>query len=127
MNKRWFLAGLYVAVIIAIIVIADGTTTHRWLNFVRVLPYGDKVAHFLLMGGLSFVINWALRCRRFTLGRWRVLLGSTVVLLLVTAEEISQLFNRYRTFDLTDLACDFAGIFLGGYLATRYTQRNKES
>lgn len=125
MNRRWLWAGLYVAVIIAIIVIADGANTHRWLRFVRALPYGDKVAHFLLMGGLSFVINWALRCRRYTLGRWRVLLGSTIVLLLVTAEEISQLFNRYRTFDLTDLACDFAGIFLGGLLAARFTQKTE--
>lgn len=37
--------------------------------------------------------------------------------ILVTIEEISQLFIRGRTFDWTDLIADFLGIFIMGELA----------
>lgn len=123
MNRRWLFAGIYLAIIITIIVIADGKATYRWLSFARGWPYGDKISHFLLMGGLSFMVNWAMVCRKLRLGRWEVLRGSAIVAVLVTLEEFSQLFIRYRTFDLSDLACDFAGIFLFGQLASWLTKR----
>ena len=122
MNRRWVFAGIYIAIIISIIVIADGKATYRWLSFARGWPYGDKISHFCLMGGLSFMVNWAMVCRKFTLGRWQFLRGSAIVAVLVTLEEFSQLFIRYRTFDLSDLACDFAGIFLFGRLACWLTR-----
>jgi hypothetical protein len=127
MNRRWIYAGIYIALIVSIIVIADGKTTYRWLNFARGWPYGDKIAHFLLMGGLSFVVNWAMGCRKFALGGWRFLRGGAIVAVLVTLEEFSQLYIRYRTFDLTDLACDFAGIFLFGRLALWLTRERLSS
>ena len=123
MKSRWVVALIYVALIICLIIIADGKETHNWFDFIRRLPFGDKIGHFCLMGGLSFVINWALACRRFALGRGRFLWGSAIVAGLVTLEEFSQLFVRYRTFDLTDLAADFAGIFLFGRLACWLTER----
>jgi hypothetical protein len=126
MNRRWLFAGIYIALIVSIIVIADGKTTYHWLNFARGWPYGDKISHFLLMGGLSFVVNWAMRCRRFSWWRFNVLRGSAIVTVLVALEEFSQLFIRYRTFDLTDLACDFAGIFLFGRLACWLTQNRAQ-
>jgi VanZ family protein len=123
MKRRWVWAGLYAAVIVAIIVIADGRATYRWLRPIRALPYGDKIAHFCLMGGLSFVVNWALDGRRVAWGRWRFLMGSLLVAALVALEEFSQLFIRYRTFDVDDLAADFAGIFLFGRLALWLAER----
>ena len=125
MKRRWFFAGLYVALIVAIIFVADREATFRWLDIARDLPYGDKIGHFCLMGGLSFVVNWAMDCRFFAWGKLRVLRGSALVAALVTLEEFSQLGIRYRTFDLLDLAADFAGIFLFGRLVYWLTRQRR--
>ncbi len=51
-------------------------------------------------------------------------MGSLIVALVVMLEEFSQLFIRYRSFDLTDLLFDYAGIFHFGQLACYLTNRS---
>ena len=72
-----------------------------------------------MIGGLAFLANLALRGRRVPILGRRLLLGSLAVLIVFTAEEYSQKFNRRRHFDYGDLAADYAGIFAAAWLATR--------
>ena len=108
------LAVLYTLLIVLIIVAADlGRLPTR--RILAIVPWFDKLCHFLLMGGLAFVINVALGARRY---RWLGLgwlVGSLWLGLVVALEEISQLWLPGRAFELRDLAADFAGIvFFGG-------------
>ncbi len=117
--KRIGLAAAYFAVVVLIIWLADHRDTQSIFSWVQVLPGGDKLGHFLILGGFAFVLNHALRCRTVTLGGKPVLLGSLVVLALAAAEETSQLVIPGRTFDLFDLAADALGIWFLGRLSCR--------
>ena len=108
---------VYVFVLAVIIFIASRRGTSYLLQFVGNIPYGDKLGHFLLMGGFSFLLNLVLDARAIGFLKFKFLLGSLIVLLVVTLEEISQIFVAGRTFDQSDLIFDFLGIFLFGELA----------
>lgn len=115
---------VYIFVLAFIIFLADRRGTRYMLSFVGNIPYGDKLGHFLLMGGFSFLLNMVLSARTFRLWKFRYLLGSVIVLAVVTIEELSQMFVAGRTFDRSDLVFDFLGIFLFGELA-RFICRRK--
>lgn len=108
---------LYVLVLAVLIFLADKRTTQYLFRPIRNLPYGDKIGHFLLMGFFSFLLNLALSARSVKLWKFQYLLGSLIVLVVVTIEEVSQIFVRGRTFDWGDLAADFCGIFIFGEIA----------
>lgn len=115
---------VYICVLAAIIFLADRRGTRYMLGFVGNIPYGDKLGHFLLMGGFAFLLNLVLDARSFNFGKFRYLLGSLIVAIVVTIEEISQIFVSGRTFDWSDLIVDFLGIFIFGELA-RFICRRK--
>jgi len=115
---------VYIFILAVIIFLADRRGTRYLLNFVGNIPYGDKLGHFLLMGGFSFLLNLVLNARTFRIWKFRYLLGSLIVLIVVTLEEISQMFVSGRTFDRGDLVFDYLGIFLLGELA-RFIVRRK--
>ena len=85
--------------------------------WVKYLPLGDKMAHFLLVGGVSFFVNLLLDVKKIKLGKREVLLGSIAVFTFITLEEFSQLFLIRRNFDLIDLSANYLGILLFGQLA----------
>ena|SRR5256885_3919787 len=122
MKMKW-LAGVYILLLCAIVFLVDQKRFQFLFKFVRETPYGDKLGHFLLMGGFSFILNMAMGCATIKVWRLRLLKGSLIVALVVTLEEFSQLFIRYRTFDLIDLTCDYLGIFLFAQLAYFLTKR----
>jgi hypothetical protein len=111
------LTGFYVIVLVVIILVANRRSTRYLLDFIGNVPYGDKLGHFFLMGILSFLINLLLQSRTVGFGKLRYLLGSLIVLVVVSIEECSQMFIRGRTFDWGDLAADFAGIIIFGEIA----------
>jgi VanZ family protein len=115
---------VYIFILAGIIFLADRRGTRYMLRFVGNIPYGDKLGHFLLMGGFAFLLNLVLDARTFSLWKIRYLLGSVIVLVVVTIEEISQIFVSGRTFDWSDLVFDFLGIFIFGELA-RFICRRK--
>lgn len=121
MKLKW-LAISYTLFLVLLVFLVDQGRYQFLFRFVRETPYGDKAGHFLLMGLFSLVVNLALSCRRIRWGRFNLLAGSLIVILVVTLEEFSQRFVRYRTFDLVDLAFDYTGIFLFGLLATYLTK-----
>lgn len=112
------LAALYTLFLVLLVFLADQKQYQFLFRFVRRTPYADKVGHLFLMGLFSLVINLALSCRRVRIGRLSLLLGSLIVMVVVTIEEFSQRFVRYRTFDPMDLLFDYTGIFLFGLLAS---------
>ena len=111
------LAALYILVLAGIVVLADIKQTQYLFRPIRELPYGDKIGHFLLMGMFSFIVNLVLKARTVRVWKLKYLLGSLIVLAIVTTEEFSQIFIGGRTFDLTDLAADFSGIIIFGEMA----------
>ncbi|MFK8009916.1 MAG: VanZ family protein [Saprospiraceae bacterium] len=88
-----------------------------FFDWVKYLPLRDKMAHFLLVGGVSFFVNLLLDVKKTKLGGKEVLLGSLVVFIFITLEEFSQLFIIRRNFELIDLSANYLGIFLFGQLA----------
>lgn len=122
MKMKW-LAGIYALILIVIVFLADRKDYQFLFKFVRNMPYGDKAGHFILMGLFSLMLNLALSCKTVKLWKLNLLMGSLIVTLVVTLEEFSQLFVRYRSFDLIDLVFDYAGIFLFGQLAYYLTKR----
>ena len=108
-------AGFYIAFIIGIIALADRGMMPGWMTGCAEFPYGDNVGHFILFGILSLVCTVATRFKRVRfLGPF--FLGCAVTLVFVTLEEFSQLLIPSRTFSLSDLAADYAGIGLIGQL-----------
>ena len=121
MKLKW-LAVIYVLFLVLLVFLADQKQYQFLFRFVRQTPYGDKVGHFVLMGLFSLILNLALSCGKIRLGAFSLLAGSMVVAVIVTLEELSQIFVRYRTFDLVDLIFDYTGIFLFGQLALYLTK-----
>ncbi|HEX8738319.1 MAG TPA: VanZ family protein [Pyrinomonadaceae bacterium] len=117
------LAALYILVLAGIVVLADIKETQYLFRPVRRLPYGDKIGHFLLMGMFSLVVNLILKARAVRVWKLSYLLGSLIVLVIVTTEEFSQIFVRGRSFDLTDLAADWSGIIIFGEMARLFCRR----
>ena len=98
------------AAVIAIVLTANAGLLPRLLGRWYDIPAGDKLAHFVLIGLLAYLADGAIRAPGFLLGGLRLPRGSTLVWIGVTLEELSQLFLTHRTFSLTDLLCDYAGI-----------------
>ena len=89
------------------------------------VPGGDKIGHFILFGILAFLVNLVLRATVVRSGGRAMLLGSIIVMTIVVAEEVSQLFFTSRTFELLDLTADLAGIWAFGRLARWYVKREQ--
>jgi len=75
------------------------------------------MAHFILVGGISFFVNLLLDVRKIKVRNYQFLLGSFLVFIFITFEEFSQMFLVRRKFDLLDLSANYLGIFLFGNLA----------
>lgn len=94
-----------------------------FFGWVKYLPLGDKMAHFILVGGVSFFVNLLLEVRMLKVGKTRLLLGSLIVFIFITMEEFSQMFLIRRNFDLIDLTANYLGILLFGQLALWICQK----
>ncbi|BAP55674.1 hypothetical protein THII_1377 [Thioploca ingrica] len=115
----------YIIFILMIIVLADqGDYIAILKDWVDMIPYGDKGGHLILMGLLSLTVNLSFKCTLWTVNQHTFLKGSVIVAVLVTLEEISQLFFSYRTFDWEDLLFDYLGIWAFGQLAWYLNQAN---
>lgn len=80
------------------------------------VPYGDKTLHFLLLTGLSFLLNASLKGKQAKIGGMSLLIGSLVLASGITIEEISQAFIPSRNFEILDMLCNYAGIYTGSLL-----------
>lgn len=118
-HLRWAMAVAWVLMCGFIIYLADHGLLRPIYKFIGVYPGSDKIGHFVLIGASAGLLNLALGLHTVRwLGRdW--LLGSVIIVVFCTLEEISQHWLPARSFDLLDLAGDYAGIFCFGWLAKR--------
>ncbi|MCP4346900.1 MAG: trypsin [Desulfobacterales bacterium] len=99
---------------------ADSGLGEPFFALVRRIPAGDKFGHFFLMGMLSFLVNISLNASKIRVFFLDILKGSFIIWILVTLEEISQVFLQFRSFSFIDLLCDYCGIFCFGKIAACY-------
>ncbi len=94
-------------------------------------PWGDKIAHFILVGLLCLLVNLSLNGAMLKLWVVRVRIGSLTVAILATMAELSQSFLATRTCSMTDLAVSYLGIvcfgYFSGYLNRRAVDRKQFS
>lgn len=82
-----------------------------------VVPGGDTTGHFVLMGLLAFLVVLAFAGARLRRRRLGVLGCALLVGVLVTIDEVTQLFLPARRFSLQDLAASYGGIAVFSLLA----------
>ena len=100
-------------------VIWSATTEHPSIFF-RIIdqaPWGDKLSHFLLVGLLTLLVNLSFRNRRISIGSRAWLLGSVLVMIVITLEELSQSLIPSRELDAMDLLANYLGVIVFGYVA----------
>ncbi len=119
-KQAWGIAlAVYVSALVLLVVLVDrGRMWDPLKDLVWQTPYGDKVAHFLLVGLLSGLAVRASRGHRWIWGLPTAALG---VFLLATAEELSQRWFPPRTVDLYDFLANTSGIVFFGWLGLRGT------
>ncbi len=121
---KWLTIG-FVVFIVGVVILAD-TGNGAWLFWlIELVPGGDKTGHFVLVGTLALLVNLSLKARRVTIGRWKVLLGSAVIAAVFTVEEFSQIGFEARGFSLLDLAMNYTGILVFGWVAARWVERQQ--
>lgn len=115
--KVRLVTGLYLLLLVAVVFCADQLSYQHLFRFIRAVPGGDKVGHFVLMGGFGFLANLSWSCRTVRIAGRSVLLGSIIVFTIITLEELSQSLIPYRSFDLLDLLADYLGVIFFGQAA----------
>lgn len=119
-NRRYLcLLALYLLMLGVISLWADLGVSAWVFRVAGQLPFGDKLAHCLLAGILSFLVNNALQCRVTSFARVRILTGHLIAYLLVLIEEVSQLWIATRNVEIWDVLFSIVGIHLFGLLASR--------
>lgn len=103
--------------IIGLILLADSGHGQWLFSRIAQIPAGDKLGHFVLFGGLSFLANLVARGTTIRLGGRVFLKWSVLLVAMATLEEASQVFFRWRSFDLLDLFAGTIGIWWFGRLA----------
>jgi polysaccharide biosynthesis protein VpsQ len=112
--KRWLPFCFFLLFVSGIIIANDLGRLRGIIQWVNILPFGDKFGHFVLIGTLAFLLNYAFNGRMIKIGRQKVLLGCSIVAVAITIEELSQIWIPSRTFDLVDLAANYCGIAISG-------------
>jgi VanZ family protein len=112
-----FAAIAWTIVVVSIVILADTQRLGPVLDVIAIVPAGDKIAHFFLMGGLAATVSLALGWSGNREPARSVMLGSGGVLAVVALEELSQRWIAWRNFDLVDFVADVLGIMLGAALA----------
>ncbi|WP_339137355.1 MAG: hypothetical protein WGN25_04955 [Candidatus Electrothrix sp. GW3-4] len=116
---------LFLAFFLYIIYAANHGTLPFFIRRLYLFPGGDKLGHFVLLALASFLANQLLYPRHFLVFGKVFFVGSLIVLIAITAEEISQMFLANRTFDLIDLSCSYLGI-IAGDVGVRVLKRKRD-
>jgi len=110
-----------------VISIADTSQGMHLFSFVKHVPGSDWTGHFLVFGLLAAAMNQALDFRRASIFATTIPVGSLIAFLIAVIDEFSQLWIQSRTFDLTDLLFDFAGIVVVSVCTARWMAMTKKS
>ncbi len=105
------LAG-YVLFFIAVLIGADSGYLHQWVPDALTDTWWDKAGHTSFTGLLVVLVNEALRYRFFKFGERKILVGTLIVVVLISIEEWLQQYLPTRSFEILDLAADLLGILV---------------
>jgi polysaccharide biosynthesis protein VpsQ len=117
--QRWLPFFIFFLFIIGIIVANDLGRIKSIINLVNSLPFGDKFGHIIFIGTLAYLLNYALANQLIKIGKYKILLGCLIIAVTMTIEEFSQIWIPNRTFDLVDLAANYLGISIAGWIRIR--------
>jgi VanZ family protein len=117
------LATAFATFVVTIVVLANQGRLPQFLSFYAMIPGGDKLGHFGLMGLLSLLVNLAMGNKPIQVGRFQMLRGTAIVLVIVTLEELSQFFFPRRSLSWSDLLADYSGILTFSWLAHYFLSR----
>ncbi len=110
--------------LVGLVALANAGRVPALFGIVAHLPGGDATGHFLLIGAMAFLLNASLPVLRRPVGRFRLPRGSLILALVVTVEELSQLWLPARSFSWADLLGNYLGILiLGGLGAFFFRER----
>ena len=119
-----------VAVWIAVFALANAVLAFHaptLTEFVNQLPGRDKTGHIVVMGLFALLVTLSIPRHRTRLGRVAIPTGIALALVVVSLEEVSQLWLEHRRFSMADLASSYAGVLvfgaLGTWLIPRYRNR----
>jgi glycopeptide antibiotics resistance protein len=115
---------LFLTGFISIIVLAD-RGQGCW-TFLQRVPMGDKLGHLVLVGPLALLLNLVLRGRRAPSPLSWCMLGSGLVGMLMTFEEISQAFIPSRSFDLADALMNLVAVIAAQWICSAMIRRFPE-
>ena len=124
------IAVAFFAFILWIIYLANTGGNSIFFDFIRLIPFGDKLGHMCLFGFLTLVTIIGSKFRAFSWGWFKLYYGAAFVGLFVVGEELSQAFIPSRTFDFVDLAADSVGIVTAAgiaYLMNKHLNRVRKS
>lgn len=93
-----------------VVYMADTGQKSIFFDFVKTIPFGDKIGHFVLFGILTLGANIVFKFRGVGIGNIKVLYGAIMIFCVVVIEEVSQKFMPGRTFDMNDIMASLAGI-----------------
>ena len=96
-----------------------------FFDLVHLIPYGDKLGHFILYGTLSILTTIAFNYKCCLIMSYRVPIGAILVLVIAIVEEVSQIFLSNRTFDMIDISADIAGIIAFIWVFNKLKWANK--
>jgi len=102
-------------IVTVILVGANLGIFHQWLPDFFAISWFDKIVHFLSIVPGTILFNAVLRYRVIPVGSRQLLVGTLIVVVLVSIEECLQIYMHFRSFELMDLFADFGGIALADY------------
>ena len=102
----------YVIFFVAVLIGADSGYLHQWVPDALTDTWWDKAGHVFFTGLLAILTNEALRYRFFKFGERRILVGTLIVVFLISFEECLQQYLPTRSFEILDLAADLLGILV---------------
>ena len=110
-----------------IIYLADTGQKCIFFDFVKIIPFGDKIGHFLLFGFLTLGTNIVFKLRGIRIGNINVPYGAIVIFCAVVIEEFSQKYMPGRTFDLIDIMANLAGIVAFSFMPFGFILRRLDT
>lgn len=120
-NKGWVFAFWFYLGILATISIS------AYMRILPVksstIPFYDTIGHFILIGLAAFFGHLALNKRKIAVFNLDIPVAPVLTGFCSIIDELLQQLSPYRTFDLTDLAANFVGIFCFYLLAERWNLR----
>jgi len=83
-----------------------------FINQLDSIPFKFTLGHCLLMGVSCFFVNILLKKKKMILFSNQFLVGSLLMIVVSTIDEVSQIFIVGRYFEVSDLLSNYFGIFI---------------